>query len=132
MTRATEVGGVARLDFRALLDRARSWWNLELDGDELWRLRHEQGHFDLAEVMARELRRQAPGLRETLRGAGPTPEAAAADLSAQWSATVAQRLDAHRWLQRRYDLETLHGIDTEAQGRWWREIDRDLRRTRGK
>jgi hypothetical protein len=121
----------ARLGFRALLDRTRSWWNLDLDGDELWRLRHEQGHFDLAEVMARDLRRQARDLRASLRGKGPTPEAAAADLASQWTATVAPRIDAHRWLQNRYDLETLHGIDTEAQGRWWREIDRDLRRTRG-
>lgn len=127
----TSEARFAKLDFRALLDRTHSWWNLELDGDELWRLRHEQGHFDLTEVMARDLRQQARALRAALRGEGPTPEAAAADLAAQWTATVAPRIDAHRWLQNRYDLETLHGIDTEAQGRWWREIDRDLRRTRG-
>lgn len=119
-----------KLAFRAVLDRGRSWWNYEVAGDEIWTLRHEQGHFDLAEVMARDLAREAPMIRRGLRGEGDSKGAAVAALSTQWSAVIGRRLEAHRWLQRHYDLDTLHGNDPAIQGRWWQRIFRDLRRTR--
>lgn len=119
-----------QLAFRAVLDRERSWWNHALHADEPWTLRHEQGHFDLAEVMARDLAREAPMIRGGLRGEGETPDEAVAALAAQWASVIGTRLDAHRWLQRQYDLETLHGNDTAVQADWWQRIFRDLRRTR--
>jgi len=78
-------------------------------------LRHEQTHFDLAEVHARLMRR---GYRDLARPCARTD----AELSA-----LAQRLALEEKAeQRRYDAETNHGLLAEQQAAWSRDVARRL------
>ncbi len=70
-------------------------------------LRHEQGHFDLSEVLARRLRAE---LRELRSPCGAKDDTRAA-LYARY-----QKEDADT--QRRYDRETGHGTDLGPQKVW--------------
>ena len=77
-------------------------------------LRHEQAHFDLAEVYRRLLELSLSGLSAT----GRSPEEAIArlkDLVAGAFRGVRARMDR---AQRLYDEETSHGRDPQAQREW--------------
>lgn len=78
-------------------------------------LRHEQTHFDLAEVHARRMRR---AFGDLARPCARTD----AELSA-----MAQRLaQVEKAEQRRYDDETDHGLLAERQAAWIRDVARRL------
>ncbi len=85
-------------------------------------LRHEQGHFDLAEVYRRLLAAALPGLSAL----GGTPGEAIARLKALIADAfegMKARLDRAQAL---YDAATSHGKDTEAQREWEERIARWL------
>jgi hypothetical protein len=78
-------------------------------------LRHEQTHFDLAEVHARRMRRAYGDLA---RPCAKTD----AELSA-----LAQRLTEEETAeQRRYDAETDHGLLADQQAAWSRDVAQRL------
>jgi len=78
-------------------------------------LRHEQTHFDLAEVHARRLRR---AFRDLAHPCAKTDE----ELNA-----LAQRLaQEEKAEQRRYDAETNHGLLADHQAAWSRDVVRRL------
>jgi hypothetical protein len=70
-------------------------------------LRHEQTHFDLAEVSARRMRRRFADLTNPCR---ETPEAMEAIAAAFVNDDVAA--------QARYDEETRHGLRADRQRQW--------------
>lgn len=78
-------------------------------------LRHEQTHFDLAEVHARRMRR---AFRDLAHACTRTD----AELSA-----VAERLtQGEKAEQRRYDAETNHGLVADKQALWSRNVAQRL------
>jgi len=81
-------------------------------------LAHEQGHFDLTESIARELRAELT----SLVGRGATAGAAARDLKSHVDAAFAGALERLDRVQTRYDVETRHGTRKKAQRRWLEEI----------
>lgn len=81
-------------------------------------LAHEQGHFDLTESIARELRAEL----KSLSGRGTTPKAAVLDLKGQVDAAFEGALERLDRIQTRYDVETRHGTRKKAQRRWLKEI----------
>jgi hypothetical protein len=110
----------------ALLSRRSSWWSPRLRTQGEWILRHEQLHFDLAELVAQELDRNSPALRARVRAEGADPVAAVAALQARWAEHMdaAQRdFDA---IEDRYDRETRHGTDFRRQTEWFGRVKRGL------
>ena len=81
-------------------------------------LAHEQGHFDITESIARELRAELA----TLTGRGPTAKAAALDLNERVDTAFNGALERLDRLQTRYDVETRHGTKKKAQRRWLKDI----------
>jgi len=79
-------------------------------------LRHEQTHFDIAEVYARRMRRLFRELADPCARSDRDLTAAAEHL-----------LDEERATQRRYDAETGHGLRRREQAAWEAEIGRQLR-----
>ena len=78
-------------------------------------LRHEQTHFDIAEVYARQMRRAFGDLARPC-----------AKTNAELSA-LAQRLAQEETAeQRRYDIETDHGLRADQQAAWSRKVARQL------
>jgi len=105
-----------------LMDSIRSWVRPTAKIPEL--LAHEQGHFDLAEVYRRLLESTLRGLTE-LRS---TPGEAKAALEARAAAAAQAILGRMEAAQARYDQETCHGLDEEAQARWLTMIETWLAR----
>ena len=87
--------------------------------DDARRLAHEQVHFDIAEMHARELRRY-------LAGQNGSSEAEIRDGFYRKFAEVRLRMESDH---RRYDLETHHGSDEAAQAGWTGDITRRLIRS---
>ncbi|MGH7548138.1 MAG: DUF922 domain-containing protein [Gemmatimonadales bacterium] len=78
-------------------------------------LRHEQTHFNIAEVYARRMRRH---FRELVNPCARSDAALEAE---------AQRLvREERATQRRYDAETEHGLELRRQAQWEGEIGRQV------
>ncbi len=109
--------GTLRFTVAAYFSRPDSW----VDGGDATAdlLRHEQRHFDLAELYARKLRRELQAT-EFRRGR----------LNEQIKGTYDRVFAAYRQAQATYDRETAHSTDPAAQARWEAWIADELRRHR--
>jgi hypothetical protein len=117
---------IAEVRYMALLSRRLSWWNPRADGTQDWVLRHEQLHFDVAELVAKELTSKAEALHAELVGHGPDPSAAMADFRRQWVVHIREQQERFVEIEHRYDRETRHGTDLERQTEWFALVRRGL------
>jgi len=96
----------------------QSWVKAIVLNDSMQRrtiLRHEQTHFDLAEVHARTMRRAFADLARPC-----------AKTDAELRALVQRLAQEEKAEQRRYDDETDHGLLADQQSAWSREVARRL------
>lgn len=110
------VARAQHLCVRAFVIKGRSGYNP--DARTPRSLAHEQGHFDITEYFARELRQVLTGLDHRAN----TPERAREGL---WRAIQKEYRDTvARWkkTQARYDRETRHNQRTATQKRWLEEL----------
>lgn len=120
------VAEVDDIEYLALLSRRLSWWNPEDLGHDEWILRHEQLHFDVAELFAQELTRSAPARRAELRGTGADPPAAIEALEAIFSVHMREQRERFEQFENQYDRETRHGTDFARQTEWYGRVKRGL------
>jgi len=119
--------GAVGLAFSARMDPACSWWDAEsrFRPDD-YVLEHEQIHFALVELVARDLNRRSEEIGAELRAYGETgPEALGA--TRQKFETLFQ--DAVRRVterSQRFDRETSLGFAPEAQAEWAARIAAEL------
>ena len=116
---------VERVRYLALLSRRRSWWSPEA-GDDPWVLRHEQLHFDVAELIAQELTAHTAELDAPPRGAGPDPHAAIEDFRRRWAEHMREQQERFTEIEQQYDRETRNGSDRERQTEWFARVKRGL------
>ena len=107
-------------DFRVIAGfRPRQSWvkAIALNDTVLRRsaLRHEQTHFDLAEVHARRMRRYFGGLAGACR-----------KTDGELTQIATRLIDEEKAEQQRYDAETNHGLRSEAQAAWNADVARRL------
>ena len=96
----------------ALFLTEKSWVAPSQESETL--LRHEQLHFDLAEIYARALRQRLNSFKVDCE---PT---AATDT--QIDQIGNKYVDALNAAHRRYDLETQHGLNGTRQGEWEQKV----------
>lgn len=80
-------------------------------------LAHEQLHFDIAELSARKLRKALTALPEW-----------STDLKQRANTLFEQYVNEGEQLQKRYDKETDHGLDSAAQERWKQWVETELQK----
>jgi len=107
-----------------LFSRRRSWWNTQEQWHASRVLAHQQGHFDLAQLLARESTRKAAAVLGRIRGAGPTAESARTDFQQRWAVHMRMLQDELRELERAYDRDTEHGADARRQRAWRARLKR--------
>ena len=100
---------------RAAFDSSRSWWRtthgrMQLEAQLL---EHEQLHFDLAEVVARQIRKRFGEFTHACSEPGGT------ELIHEMVERADRQLQEE---QERYDRETSHGMNARAQEQWKRRI----------
>ncbi len=96
-------------------------------------LKHEQGHFDIANVLAENARADIKGLAQEVTGSGCGLSAAQDAASAQYQ-TIREKLIARsaKWqtlkdsVENTYDTETGHGGDAGKQKAWETDIAKGL------
>ena len=115
------------LRFRALLDRNCSWWNPEVSSlEEDYILQHEQVHFALFEVAAREWT-EAPPVELRVKAGSRTEMLA--KMRQQFERHLEQQMAELMALNREFDEQTSVGYDPEKQQEWWDRIQARLAET---
>jgi len=100
----------------AVFNPYRSWKKYKRPSSYL--LKHEQGHFDIAELYARKLRKEISAAERSPKHALHTKK---------WFTPVYyQQVSQMRRCQRRYDRQTRHSRRRDAQKRWEKKIATDL------
>jgi predicted DNA-binding ribbon-helix-helix protein len=110
----------------SLVSREQSWWSPEARTKPEWILRHEQLHFDIAELFAAEQNANVARVREETRERRPDPETAAYALRVHLAEYLAAQQKSFEEVERQYDRETLHGADFERQTEWFGRVKRGL------
>lgn len=114
---ATCVAGRFFYDVSAIFNCDSSWVKQVKGVEKL--LRHEQGHFDLAEISARELRKAFSELNEFC---GDLDE-----MKRKVNVFATYNRMKLNTEQSRYDAETRHGSDSKKQKRWEEKIANRLK-----
>lgn len=102
--------------FYATMDKTLSGAGKGARNDLL--LSHEQGHFDLAEIVARRITRRLRGLESH----GATEEEARGNLLKSLGQAHEQGLEELAELQADYDRDTRHGVARRRQKEWNEKI----------
>jgi hypothetical protein len=123
------VSEVQALAFEARMDPGCSWWGDTRSRPADYVLQHEQIHFAIIELAARELNRRAPELADAVRATGPTKEAAIEASRTRLLATLSEAVTRTRERSERFDAETSIGFTPDRQQAWADEVDAELRAT---
>jgi hypothetical protein len=115
---------ITAMKYVAIVDENQSWTKVPMTADLL---KHEQGHFDLAEIEARDLNSKKAAAMATLTGEGTTNAEAQADLKKKLNAHVEAVNDALTTTQEKYDEETKHSGNPVKQKEWNDNINKGLK-----
>ena len=112
------------LKFRALLDRNCSWWNPSVSSlEEEYILQHEQIHFALFEIAAREWT-EAPPVQLRIKAGSRTEMLK--KMRQQFEQHLEERMAVLMELNREFDEQTSVGYDPEKQEEWWNQVQTRL------
>src|SRR5262249_27542337 len=112
------LGQETRFTVLATFSTTESWVRPDVVRDSVASVRtlqHERTHFELTEILARELRRSLLDAKDLCPGQLQRARELFDSLSSVSKA----------W-QSRYDTETVHGTNLESQARWTRAISAEL------
>jgi hypothetical protein len=101
----------------ANFDKNSSWSRKEMQSDDL--LRHEQMHFNIAELLAEQLQNEFNSYSYT-----------ASTYNLQILQLFNEKKLEYQAMQLKYDEETNHSLNKEKQQEWEDYITNELRRTR--
>jgi hypothetical protein len=105
--------GLLRYQVTIAFIRYESWKSDTAD----YLLKHEQLHFDIAELYARKIRKAIQGIVKAI------PKAKESDFRPVIQKLYGESADAHA----AYDKETYHGIITDRQATWEKKISIELK-----
>lgn len=112
-------GHVETLVFQALMIPEKSWWNPTLARDkEAYVLQHEQIHFALMEISARQLNRRSEKEADQLTACEPDSKAVARRLSATIDRWMAESQEETHQRHEAFDQATSRLYAPKVQ-QWW-------------
>lgn len=105
------------------MDREQSWWNEKLlDLSAAYILQHEQIHFALHELAARDLTAKA----QRLTAKGNSRAEAQANLQQQIDSLLVEALEDLVSRNTEFDLDTSGRYEPALQSRWYRKVQAEL------
>lgn len=96
-------------------DKNKSWGRVKND----WILKHEQGHFDIAEIFARQLNKSVSEYQYN-------KTTFQKDLNAIYKSVI----DGKEKFQQQYDHETDHSRNKTKQEEWFKKIESELKQNK--
>jgi len=112
-------GRIERLGFEAVMLPDRSWWNPKMPASMRgYVLQHEQIHFALTELAARQLAGDCQKWAADVLVIQPTPQAVRAELARQIKERINAAMEANLKRQAEFDNETSLFFNPRRQ-QWW-------------
>lgn len=114
--RTEVIKGIINLDIALKVELAKSDCWVQGRGADNYALNHEQRHFDIEKIVAERFKRKISGIHLPVDNYdGP--------INVEYLETLREA----NHMQKQYDAETRHGLNTQTQAEWNDKIDRELR-----
>jgi len=119
---------VKGLRFLAYMDRECSWWNPQpLALPDEYILRHEQIHFALFEIAARQLNRRAEELTSQMQAVASDQQSAIREVHRRIDGEMQRAMNEVLARSNDFDRETSRTFRQDRQDWWWRSVTVELR-----
>jgi hypothetical protein len=123
-------GKVEHLAFEAVMLPDRSWWNPNLAPNMRgYVLQHEQIHFALTEIAARQLTRDTQKWAAEVMVIQPTPQAVRAELFRQVKEKINAAMEANLKRHGEFDEDTSMSFNPRWQQWWFDTVEKELEQT---
>ncbi len=109
-----QEGTAVRVTVDCFFRKSQSW--IRPTADQVYTLKHEQGHFDIAEIYARKVRKKLQGMKLHKTNGE-------AQIKKAWNKSFKEYLEA----QKEYDDATSHAIKVKKQAEWIVKIAEQLK-----
>ena len=120
-------GAPERVAFEAMMDRGCSWWNEDLKTmPQPYVLEHEQIHFALFELTARDMSSRGDALMREIAATAPTPKQALETAMENLRVVLVRELGTALQEQTRFDEDTSFGFRPELQAKWRERVEAQL------
>ncbi len=121
-------GSIEHVAFEAVMLPERSWWNPKIPGNmKSYVLQHEQIHFALTEIAARQLTRDARKWASNLLVIEQTPQQAFSELNRQIKDRINAAMEASLKRQAQFDENTSLFYAPKWQQWWWLTVEDELK-----
>jgi hypothetical protein len=122
-------GRIERLSFEAVMLPDQSWWNPKLPPNRRgYVLQHEQIHFALTELAARQLARDSQKWASEVLVTKPTPQEVRAELARQVKERINAAMEANLKRQAEFDEDTSLFFNPRRQQWWSWTVEDELKR----
>ena len=123
------IGSVERLAFESVMLPDRSWWNPKIPANMRgYVLQHEQIHFALTELAARQLTKDSTKWASEVLAIKPTPQEVRAELARQIKDRVNAAMEASLKRQAEFDDDTSLFFNPRRQQWWAWTVEDELKR----
>jgi hypothetical protein len=124
------LGSVNRLAFEAVMIPRHSWWNPNMNpARKTYVLQHEQIHFALTELAARQLTRDSQEWASKLLVVKQTPEQVRSEIFEQIQEKIKTALEANQKRHLEFDNDTSLHYNPSWQAWWFEKVEKELRET---
>jgi hypothetical protein len=122
-------GRIERIGFEAVMLPDRSWWNPKIQANmRSYVLQHEQIHFALTEIAARELTGDSQKWAADVLVIQPTPQEVRAELARQIKDRINAAMEANLQRQAEFDNDTSLFFNPRRQQWWSWTVEDELKR----
>jgi hypothetical protein len=123
-------GKIDRLGFEAVMLPDRSWWNPKIPANMRgYVLQHEQIHFAVTELAARQLARDSQKWASEVLVIKPTPQEVRAELARQIKDRINAAMEANLKRQAEFDEDTSLFYNPRRQQWWSWTVEDELKRS---
>jgi len=123
-------GRIERIGFEAVMLPDRSWWNPKMPANMRdYVLQHEQIHFALTELAARQLTGDSQKWAADLLVIQPTPQEVRAELARQIKERINAAMEANLKRQAEFDNDTSLFFNPRRQQWWSWTVEDELKQT---
>ncbi len=123
-------GRINHLAFEAIMIPESSWWNPKMKAAlKSYVLQHEQIHFALAELAARNLTRDARKWVSNFSAIKETPQQVYFEISQQVKTLINSAMEANQKRQLKFDEDTSLSYSPSWQAWWFETVEKELKKT---
>jgi hypothetical protein len=123
-------GSIERLGFEAVMLPDQSWWNPKIQANTRgYVLQHEQIHFALTELAARQLTRNSQKWAAQVLVIKSTPQEVQAELAQEIKDRINAAMEANLKRQAEFDEDTSLSFNPRWQQWWLQTVEDELKQT---